>query len=46
MTEQLIQSVKSKLKKNGKEIVLMHDFQATGRRSDAGTAASAQGEWL
>ena len=44
--EQVIQSVMTKLKKNGKGMVLMHDFQRPDRRGDAGTAASAQGERL
>ena len=44
--EQVVNAVMNKLKKHGKGIVLMHDFQQRDRRSRAGTAQPAQGRRL
>ena len=44
--EQVVNSVMTKLKKHGKGIVLMHDFQTATSRGGARAARAAQGRRL
>jgi len=44
--EDVVKSVMTKLARNGKGILLMHDFQHATGRGHARTAAPAQGRWL